>query len=138
MSLWASVVLISLVWLAVGLVIAIAFGKLLKTSRELLEEDSVRRVSKAVTGFLNQEKDDTIVMYRDRESGKIESEEVMDRYQPCIVCLEYGYADDEDPRPPLATIRDQYIPLCPSHKRFVTQCLEEGIVLDDGDDAPSG
>ena len=138
MSLWGSVLLVSVVWLAVGLVIAISVGKLLKTNRELMEEDAISRVSLAITEFLNQEPDDDIVMYRDPESGKVKSEEAMEGPHPCIICLAYGYADDEDPRPELINIRDRYIPLCARHKEFVAQCRKDGILLDNGSNVPSG
>ncbi|TSC82150.1 MAG: hypothetical protein G01um101419_677 [Parcubacteria group bacterium Gr01-1014_19] len=126
------------VWLAILLIASLLFalvaGKILKKNRELLEEEAIDRCREAITRFLNREEDNGVMIYRDRQSGQIKSEEALDRPDPCVICLEYGSGDDEDLRPKLVSIRDCYIPLCTQHKRFITQCLEEKISLDDGPD----
>ena len=77
MSLFGQIALVSLLWLVVGIVIALAAGRLLRGSRRLLEADAIRRCRRAITGFLNQEEDNAVMIYRDRQSGKIKSEEAM-------------------------------------------------------------
>ncbi|MEK7640586.1 MAG: hypothetical protein AAB389_01150 [Patescibacteria group bacterium] len=127
-------VLAVLCYLLVAVLVAMIFGKLFKGNRELLEADAIERCREAITRFLNREEDNEVMIYRDRQSGRIKSEEAVDRPDPCIICLEYGSGDDEDLRQKLISIRGCYIPLCANHKRFISQCLKDKISLDDGPD----
>ena len=129
---WVAVII--LFWFTAAVISAIA-GKVLKKNREMMEVEAIERCREAITRFLNDEADDDeILVGRDRRSGKVKSEEALNLPDPCVICLEYGGGDDEDIRPKLISIRGRYVPLCAQHKRFITQCLDDKISLDDGPD----
>lgn len=134
---WLVAAIIAFSTLVVLFLLGVCLGRMLRNNRLMLEAEAIDRCRRAITKFLNSEKDNAVMMYRDRESGIVKSEEALEEPDQCVVCVEYGCADDEDLRPDLVSIRNCYIPLCASHKRFVAQCLVEKIPLDDGPNSPS-
>lgn len=125
------------VWLIAALTIGIVSGKIFKKSREREElELAVIQASWSINKFLDKEEDNAICVYRDNGDGSVRSEEAMDHPEPCIICLDDGCVRDEDVQPPLVVIADRYLPLCPRHKAFVHQCIEEKILIDGNPESP--
>ncbi len=127
MSLWGSVLLVSVVWLAVGLAIAVFLAKLLKLSRLAMEDYGITGAAKAIRKFLDREQTPDVQFHIRRYDhyDEIIPEEEAGIPEACVVCQAYGRKDLEDARPPLVVISESHIPLCEGHKLFVREFEEE-------------
>lgn len=126
MPTWEVILIVALIWLLVGLVVGLAFGKLLKLNRLYLEGLGIDRVARAIRKFLDRPQDGSVrfVIIKREQYDEFTTEEAAGIPDACVVCREYGLSEDEDARPPLAVIGGSHIPLCSGHKQFVLEFEE--------------